>query len=206
MIMPSTAPSHQSTFSASDLEALRTREPWAVERWIYSKRSLIHHALMRHGVADQDIDGLTQEVLYQALRSLPSFRGDAKIGTWLYSIARNVACSFLEKDERWASWQPHYVSHALSTRDAWAHWTQHASTPQAITERREREALIQDALDELPSHYEKVIRLRDLEEYSTREAAQTLGLTEVNTRVRLHRARRALNDLLAPYLQPAPVH
>jgi RNA polymerase sigma-70 factor (ECF subfamily) len=203
--MPSTTPSQQAPFSASDLEALRTREPWAVERWIYPKQPLIHHALMRHGVADRDIDDLTQEVLYQALRSLPSFRGDAKIGTWLYSIARNVACSFLEKDERWASWQPHHVSHALSTRDTWTHWTQDASSPQTVTVRREREALIQDALDALPSHYEKVIRLRDLEEYSTREAARTLGLTEVNTRVRLHRARRALNDLLAPYLHPALV-
>lgn len=205
-----------------DLDALRARQPWAVEQWIYPKKPLIRHTLARYGVAERQIDELTQEVFYQALRSLPTFRGEAKLSTWLYSIARNVACSFQKQADRSATWQPHHVSYALSTRSpdasrrsrasAWSGshpephpagpWPQPTPTPQAITARRERKALVGKALKALPAHYAQVIRLRDLEEHSTRETAHKLGLTEVNTRVRLHRARRALRALLAPYLHP----
>lgn len=211
--------------SPPDLDALRARQPWAVERWIYPKKPLIRHTLARYGVADRQIDELTQEVFYQALRSLSAFRGEAKLSTWLYSIARNVACSFRKQADRSATWRPHHVSYALSTRaanaatasrsSAWGGsdpvpppaagpWPRPMPTPHAVTAQRERKALVRKALEALPAHYAQVIRLRDLEELSTRETAHKLGLTEVNTRVRLHRARRALRALLAPYLQSEP--
>jgi RNA polymerase sigma-70 factor (ECF subfamily) len=48
----------------------------------------------------------------------------------------------------------------------------------------------------LPDHYRRVVQLRDLEEKSTTETAEQLGLTEVNVRVRLHRARKQLRKHL----------
>jgi RNA polymerase sigma-70 factor (ECF subfamily) len=51
-------------------------------------------------------------------------------------------------------------------------------------------------MEELSDSFREVIRLRDLEEYSTKEVAEELGLTRVNVRVRLHRARTALRDKL----------
>jgi RNA polymerase sigma-70 factor (ECF subfamily) len=44
--------------------------------------------------------------------------------------------------------------------------------------------------------------LRDLEERSTAETAEELGLTSINVRVRLHRARKELGTYLSQYLEP----
>jgi RNA polymerase sigma-70 factor (ECF subfamily) len=60
---------------------------------------------------------------------------------------------------------------------------------------------VHDALQELPEHYRRVVQLRDLEEQSTRETAEQLGLTEVNVRVRLHRARKQLREHLCARME-----
>jgi RNA polymerase sigma-70 factor (ECF subfamily) len=65
----------------------------------------------------------------------------------------------------------------------------------------ERKRIVHDALQELPEHYRRVVQLRDLEEKSTAEAADQLDLTEVNVRVRLHRARKALREHLCERME-----
>jgi RNA polymerase sigma-70 factor (ECF subfamily) len=52
-------------------------------------------------------------------------------------------------------------------------------------------------VEKLPVRYRSVIVLRDLEEKSTREAAELLGVTETVVKVRLHRARKALATLIS---------
>lgn len=64
------------------------------------------------------------------------------------------------------------------------------------TERAEEHSLLYDAMEELSESYRQIIRLRNLEERSTKEVAERLDLTRVNVRVRLHRARTALRDAL----------
>ena len=56
-------------------------------------------------------------------------------------------------------------------------------------------------MSELPESYRVILQLRDIEEMSTREVAEGLGLTEANVKVRLHRARSALKKLLEPVLK-----
>jgi RNA polymerase sigma-70 factor (ECF subfamily) len=73
--------------------------------------------------------------------------------------------------------------------------------PRDHTERAERKELVHAALAELPDSYREIIRMRDLEERSTKEVAEALDLTRVNVRVRLHRARQKLEDLLRPQFE-----
>lgn len=192
----------EQTDTSPDVDALRDRDPQAINRLLQSKQRLIRWTLSKHDVSPQAMDDLTQEVFYQAIRSLPSFRGESKLSTWLYSIARNVACTHHEKAKRSVPWPSENVSQARAAPAEPS--PEGAEDPQAATVQREHEALLQRALDQLPPHHEQVVRLRDLQEYSTREAAETLGITEVNTRVRLHRARRSLRELLAPYFRSHP--
>jgi RNA polymerase sigma-70 factor, ECF subfamily len=56
---------------------------------------------------------------------------------------------------------------------------------------------LQRALDRLPPAYRVVFMLRDVEELSTAEAADALGISDELVKVRLHRARRALREVLA---------
>jgi RNA polymerase sigma-70 factor (ECF subfamily) len=71
-----------------------------------------------------------------------------------------------------------------------------------LLERAEVQEVVRSAIARLPDNYREVLVLRDLEELSTEETAQALGVTPNAVKVRLHRARQALRTLLDPYMRP----
>lgn len=184
-----------ASLSDADLEALRNRDPEAVRRWIYGHRDYIHSVLRRYSEDDETARDLVQETFFQALRSLPEFRGDSKITTWLHSIAKNVALTRHRENKRHSYLEEETLEHvqATSRPDTLASTT---STPVEHAERDDENGLLYEAMGTLSESYRQIIRLRDLEERSTKEVAERLGLTRVNVRVRLHRARKALRDEL----------
>jgi RNA polymerase sigma-70 factor (ECF subfamily) len=185
------------------LTALRNRDPEAVERWIYGQRDFIRSVLFRYTKDGDTAEDLIQETFLQALRSLPSFRGDSKITTWLYSIARNVALSRLRQTRRYNYLESETLEHVQATSEGELETNTEGPSPADDTVRSEEMRLLHDALDELSPSYREVVALRDLEELSTREVAEQLGLSRVNVRVRLHRARTALREQLQPRLDAA---
>jgi len=203
---PATNASSDATnerLSDAELQALRDRDPQAIRTHIYGKRDFIRSVLRRYTESNEIARDLVQETFFQALRSLPNFRGESKLSTWLYSIARNVALARYRQDKRHS-----YVEQETLTRVA-----EHADGPPAggtpvhwnpATETVQGEAydLLHEALDELSENYKEVIKLRDLEELSTKEVAEKLGLTRVNVRVRLHRARKKLAQALEGRVEP----
>jgi RNA polymerase sigma-70 factor (ECF subfamily) len=72
-----------------------------------------------------------------------------------------------------------------------------------LLERDEIRTLIRAKIDELPDGYRNVLLLRDIEEMTGAETAEQLGITSNAVKVRLHRARQALRELLAPHLLEA---
>ncbi len=185
--------------SPEALQALQNRDPAAIERWIISQRSLLYGFLLKMVGDEEETRDLLQETFYQALRSLPKFRGASKVSTWLCSIAKNVARTHFRTKGRHKTLE----SKALERLDhAGESATSYTLTrnPHASTRRSEHKDLIHSALGELSTSYRQIIRLRDLQERSTREVAERLDLTKVNVRVRLHRARKQLKKLLTPRL------
>ncbi len=181
--------------SDDDLQALRNRDPEAVKRLIYEHRDYIEGVLRRYS-ADADVArDLLQETLFQALRSLPNFRGDSKITTWLHSIAKNVALARYRKDKRQSCLDEETLEHVHATSTAGTAPTAYPDPAQGAEQAQEK-SFLYEAMGELSESYREVIRLRDLEEKSTKEVAEELDLTRVNVRVRLHRARGALQEIL----------
>jgi RNA polymerase sigma-70 factor (ECF subfamily) len=149
---------------------------------------------------EADAEDAAQEAFLKAFRNLASFRGEAKFGTWLISITLNEARSRLRKrkssdfdslDEPPES--PHAVSPAL-LRD----WRE---IPSEALERKEVRLLLQQAIGDLPLIYREVFLLRDVEELSVNESAETLGISIASVKVRLHRARMMLQKKLVPQLK-----
>ncbi len=193
-------PDSSSTPTNAELEALRNRDPEAVRRWIYGNRDYIHGVLSRYSSNSERARDLVQEVFFQALRSLPDFRGDAKITTWLHSIAKNVALAQHRKDQRHSYLEEETLEHVQASA---APDEPVSPNPVKETEKGQTHTLLYEAMEELSDSYREVVRLRDLEERSTKEVAERLGLTRVNVRVRLHRARTALRDALESRLDDA---
>ena len=184
-----------ATLSEADLQALRNRDPEAVRRWIYGHRDYIEGVLRRYSRNADVARDLVQETFFQVLRSLPDFRGDSKLTTWLHSIAKNVALARYRTDKRHSFLEEETLEHVHATSSP-GDPPSSFPDPVADTERGEENNLLYEAMDELSENYREIIRLRDLEEKSTKEVAEQLGLTRVNVRVRLHRARTTLREAL----------
>lgn len=146
---------------------------------------------------EADVEDAVQEAFLSAYRAIDRFDGRAAVSTWLHAITVNAARMRLRSMRR----QPRIAS--LDATDASgerlpstvADERDHAR-PAELTERAERRRILREALPDLPSRYREVIALRDLEQLDTRETADVLGTTTNAVKVRLHRARRALRELL----------
>ncbi len=183
--------------SEAELEALRNRDPEAVRRHIYGNKAFLQSVLRRYTETEETAQDLLQETFFQALRSVPDFRGESKLTTWLYSIAKNVALARYRKDKRRSPLEEETLTRVAARSGERAGGGRHPSwDPVEETTRNEETALVREALEELSANYRKIIELRDLEELSTKEVAERLDLTRVNVRVRLHRARQKLEEVL----------
>ncbi|MGC8843329.1 MAG: RNA polymerase sigma factor, partial [bacterium] len=73
--------------------------------------------------------------------------------------------------------------------------------PEQMSEVKSIQEAVQEAIKKLPSPYREVIILHDLQGFSYGEVANMLGTNEQAVRVRLHRARKRLKELLEPFIK-----
>ena len=112
---------------------------------------------------EADAEEVAQETFLKAFRNLAGFRGEAKFGTWLISIALNEARSRIRRNKtvRLVSLdqdpdKPGHISPAL-LQD----WRE---IPSQVLERSEMRLILRQAVDALPDNYREVLLLRDVEE------------------------------------------
>ena len=152
-------------------------------------------AVARRFLQDEDLArDAVQDAFLSAFRSIHAFDGDAQLATWLHRIVVNAALMKLRTRRRKPeqSIEPMLPAFAEDGHHAGrpvVAWT--ASAEEALLRREARER-VRAAIADLPERYRAVLLLRDIEERSTREAADLLGITENAVKLRLHRARQAL--------------
>jgi RNA polymerase sigma-70 factor (ECF subfamily) len=145
-----------------------------------------------------DAEEVAQEAVLKAFSNLARFRGEAKFSTWLVQITINEARMRLRKDRRHL-----YESVDEQKTDEegeyfpkdFADWRE---IPSETLQRKELGQALKRAIAALPLKFREVLILRDIQNRSTEETAQILGLTEGNVKTRLLRARLQMRDALAP--------
>jgi RNA polymerase sigma-70 factor, ECF subfamily len=135
---------------------------------------------------EADVEDAMQQTYLQAYDALAGFEGASSFATWITRIALNVALGRVRQRTRLAA------AEALAGSD-----DERAEGPEDDASRRESMELLERAIDRLPESYRVVFMLREVEQLSTADAAHALGTSEENVKVRLHRARLALRDLVA---------
>lgn len=149
----------------------------------------------------EDAADLTQETFVSAYRSISTFRGDAKIYTWLYKIALNHSRNWLRQHERMRSFrvesldQPSNWGETEGVREL----ADNQNPPDVELESKELRAKILAAIDSLPDDYREVVVLREIEGLSYNEIVAVTGLSLDNVKTRLSRARAQLRRRLDPY-------
>ena len=130
---------------------------------------------------------------------MDTFEDRANIKTWMHRIIVNEALSSLRKIKRQ---QEDSIDELLPQFDAGScrisEQRTQILTPEALLQRSQTHDTVNAAIRSLPEKYRVVLCLRDIEELSTAEVSNALGISEANVKVRLHRARAALKKLLEP--------
>lgn len=146
----------------------------------------IVHKVCRIYTNDPDShNDLFQEITIQLWKAYPKFRGDAKFSTWMYRVALNTAITLYRKSKR-----------SLNTTDI-----------ESIDFKIKAEEYDDEVEQQLKLMYVAVKQLNDiekalvflyLEDKSYKEIAETMGISEVNARVKMNRVKTKLKKILNP--------
>lgn len=133
---------------------------------------------------------LVQETFLNAYRGFKRFRGDARISTWLYTIASR-ACLRMRRRRKGEPDHELSLEEFVPTNDGELRLqipVEDLSPEQVLHNKQLRQAL-NEAIDRLPPKYKMVLVLRDMEGLSAKEVGTIMGLQERAVKSRLHRAR-----------------
>jgi RNA polymerase sigma-70 factor (ECF subfamily) len=143
---------------------------------------------------EDDAREVLQETLLATFKNLPGFRGDAKLSTWLYQVAR----SFCVKQRRRHEGEP--AQHESTESPEVKAVASEAPAADHRAHARQVGEVIQAAMNTLPGDHREALILRDVEGLSAEEAADVVGIEVGALKSRLHRARVALKQSLGAVL------
>lgn len=144
---------------------------------------------------DEDAEDVLQDAFLKAYTHLGNFKGDSKFYTWIVRIAVNEALMRLRKrktDRSVPLDEPVELGEETVQREI-AVWE---DNPEQQYSQEEWRRILDDAIDTLKPDFRTVFVLRDIEELSTEETAETLGISVPAVKSRLLRARLALRETL----------
>lgn len=182
------------------LEALHAGDPAEFSRLVDTYSSKIYRLAIKMLNHQQDAEDVLQETFLKAYRGIKSFDGRSKISTWLFRIATNEALMVIRKKH------PETVSidEPIETEEGEQEPLQiidWCCLPEEELLSGETRQKLDAAVQKLPQRLKVVFILRDINDLSTHETAEILGLTDTAVKTRLSRARLRLREELSAYFQ-----
>jgi RNA polymerase sigma-70 factor (ECF subfamily) len=159
----------------------------AFARLLDAYETRVYRLALRLTGAVPDAEDVTQEIFLAVYRSLPKYRGDAALGTWIYRVAMNHCMEFRRR--RRLDTVPYDAELTVTSTD----WRE---DPQASAVRAETSARIGAALDLLSPLHRDVVIMHELHGLTYQEVAQALDLPVGTVKSRLSNAFRRLRELL----------
>ena len=198
------APASGSAFALADaayIERLRLGDADAFDKLVVRYSNDIFAQLVRLTSDADEAADLTQDTFLRALKAIAGFRGESDLKTWLYRIAIN------ESRNRFRWWKRRRREKTVSLDESLGNsessyqdiLADNSSNPEEDALRREREAILQNALRELPAIYREPVVLFDIEGLSYDEICRALDLNPGTLKSRLARGRQELKKRLAGY-------
>jgi len=159
---------------------------------------------------DAEAEDAVQEAYLAAYRNIETFRGGAKLSTWLARIVLNEAYGRLRKRKAVAPVVPLAGApgdrHGDSRPEEGIMMDETGERPEAAAMRGEVRRMLERRIDALPEQFRTVFMLREVEELSVEETAECLELPPATVRTRAFRARALLREALARDIDAATVH
>lgn len=163
---------------SDDLEKIFVRQ-------LKENQNIIHKICRLYTKGQDAHNDLFQEITIQLWKAFPKFRGEAKFSTWAYRVALNTAITLYRKSTR-----------SVQTVEFEAGW-HFVPEHEYNYEEEEQLKLLYEAVYQL-NDIEKALVYMYLEDKDYTEISETLGISEVNARVKMNRIKGKLRKILNP--------
>jgi RNA polymerase sigma-70 factor (ECF subfamily) len=192
--------------ASADVELARrcaAREPEAVRQLVTANNQRLYRAAWSILKDRSEAEEAVQTGYLKAFAAIDGFEGRSALSTWLTRIVINAALERLRAGRRRrAQLEAQGVAVFDSYRDMLMRGSQPAA-PDVAVAREQLRLLIEQSVAALPDIFRTVFVLREIEGLSVEETAVALGLPAPTVKTRLLRARRKLQDMLAPEVKGA---
>ena len=157
-------------------------------------KDLVFTLAMRMLQNREEAEEVSQDTFLKVYRSLNKFKGDSKFSTWIYKVAYNSCLDQIKKNRKHQNNVEinEFTQYQIKTID---------NAFDVLVE-EERNQIIQDCMNLLPSEDSFLLTLYYFEEQSLEEIANIVGLTANNVKVKLFRSRKKLASILKEQLEP----
>jgi RNA polymerase sigma-70 factor, ECF subfamily len=148
---------------------------------------------------DVEAEDVLQETWVRAYEHLDQFEGRSSFATWATKIAYHEALARARAGKRWSPVEDsegQIMPEVNRRQDS-------SESPESQAIRGELGQMLRTAVEALPETYRTVFVLREVEQLSTTETAESLGLSEEAVKTRLHRSRALLRRELQDQIGPA---
>lgn len=148
---------------------------------------------------EMDAMDVIQDVFLSVYQKIHTFRGAAAFSSWLYRITANAAFAKLNQRRRAAAVSLDDVLPAVEEQsfDVHSEWSR---KPDSVLSNKEARDALEKAISALPEDFRTVVILRDVQNMSNHDVAESLNLSVPAVKSRLHRARLILRKKLGDYL------
>lgn len=179
------------------LARIRREDPGAFETFVDRYGDRIYRFGLRMCGHREDAKDVLQDTLIQAFKALKNLEHPEALKSWLYRVAAN-ACLMMRRKGKFEPDRELSLEELAPRPDQGpaVEIPDPAALPDEQAVRAEWHGLVQEAIGDLAPPYRIVLVMRDIEQLSTQEVAEALGLEESAVKMRLHRARLKVRQRL----------
>lgn len=152
---------------------------------IENNQGIVHKVCRIYTDTPEEHEDLFQEIVLQLWKSFDSFEGKSKFSTWMYRVGLNTAITLIRKKKR---------NLPTSSIDSQTYFDLKANE---VDEAQEEQLRVLYAAIKKLNDVERALVLLYLEDMSYKEISSTMGITEVNARVKMSRIRVKLKELMS---------
>ncbi len=174
-----------TTNSISNNQPLNKADQDKFVMLLEENQNIVHKVCRLYTNNQDQHNDLFQEITIQLWRAFPKFRGDSKFSTWMYRVALNTAITLYRKSKRTVKTQDYdSVMFRISSEE--------------YDDTIEQQLKLMYAAVKDLNDIEKALVFLYLEDKSYREISETMGISEVNARVKMNRVKGKLKKILNP--------
>jgi RNA polymerase sigma-70 factor, ECF subfamily len=177
------------------IERLAKRDERAFNELVELYEARVFRLLLRMMGRRDEAEDMAQEVFVQIFKAIGTFRGDAKLSTWIYRVSVNLCknrMKYLSRRHTDGEDELEPVAERAALEEAKGVTFADVPQPDRLVEGYQMERVVQICISELEPDFREVLILRDVEDLSYEELSEITGLPDGTVKSRLHRARAML--------------